>query len=68
MVHVHSLLHDLPVDALWKRAALRDRRDWKIAAKPAVPFWTRRNDSCFTAGYDDTQEAMNRMLFDRMQQ
>jgi len=34
---VHSLLHDLPVNALSKRAALRDRRDWKIAAMLADP-------------------------------
>jgi len=49
MVHVHSLLHDLPVDALQERAALHDRRNWNMAVKRAVPSGTRRHHLCFTA-------------------
>jgi hypothetical protein len=36
-------LYELPVDALWKKAALHDRRNWNMAVKLATPSEMRRS-------------------------
>jgi len=54
-------LHELPVDALWKRAALHGRRDWNMAIKLALRFSLYH---VLIRWFQDTCTPMNPTLFD----